>query len=77
MVILAIDDIAFIHGPLLAAVSQIHIFSALTAAMMSVLVIIGLISRSQGRMLCGVSWVGFGLFALYLINIWILFPHGH
>lgn len=77
MVILAIDDIAFTRGPLLAAVSEIHIFSALTAAMMSALVIAGLIFRPQGRVLRGVTWISFGLFALYLINTWILFTHGH
>lgn len=68
---------AFRRGPLPAAVSEIDIFSALTAAMMSALVIVGLIFRPQARVLRGVSWISCGLFALYLINTWMLFTYGH
>ncbi|MBI4742088.1 MAG: sodium:calcium antiporter, partial [Betaproteobacteria bacterium] len=53
MVILAIDDLAFTRGPLLAAVGQTHALTALTAAMMSALVIVGLIFRPRGPGLLG------------------------
>ena len=46
VLILAIDDIAFVHGPLLASVSESHALTALTAGMMCALFIVGLIFLS-------------------------------
>lgn len=77
MVILAIDDMAFARGPLLATVSEAHALTALLAAMMSTLVIIGLIFRPISRGLFGVTWISFGLFAFFLINTWVVFTLGH
>jgi len=36
--------------------------------MMSALVIVGLIYRPRERVMLGLSWISFGLFALYLLN---------
>jgi len=77
IVILAIDDIAFVRGPLLAAVSPSHALTALTAVMMSGLVSVGLIFRPRGRVMLGLTWISLGLFALYILNAWIIFAHGH
>lgn len=76
MTILAIDDIAFTQGPLLAAVSNTHALTALAAVMMNTLVIVGLIFRPKGRVLLGLSWISLGLFMLYIANTWVLFAHG-
>jgi cation:H+ antiporter len=77
IVILAIDDLAYQRGPLLAQVSPSHAISAITAVMMSAVVIVGLIFRPRRRVLLGLTWVSLGLFVLYILNTWILFQHGH
>lgn len=77
IVILAIDDLAYQRGPLLAQVSPSHTISAITAVMMSAVVIVGLIFRPRQRVLLGLTWISLGLFVLYILNTWILFQHGH
>ncbi|HEY9098111.1 MAG TPA: sodium:calcium antiporter [Thiobacillus sp.] len=75
--ILAIDDLFYAPGPLLAAINPSHAITALTAVMMSALVIVGLIYRPKGRDVVGLSWISIGLFALYLLNTWLLFQYEH
>ena len=75
--ILAIDDLFYTPGPLLAAINPSHAITALTAVMMSALVIVGLIYRPKGRDVVGLSWISVGLFALYLLNTWLLFQYEH
>lgn len=77
IVILAIDDVFYAHGPLLAAVNPSHAITALTVVMMRALVIVGLIYRPQGRDVAGLSWISVGCFLLYLLNNWLLFQYGH
>jgi len=77
IIILAIDDLFYTGGPLLSAVGASHAQTALTAVMMSALVIVGLIYRPQGRAMLGLTWVSLGLFMLYVINSWILFEHAN
>lgn len=76
IVILAVDDVFYTSGPLLAKVSPIHTLTVLTAVMMSALVIVGLIYRPRGRVVLGLGWISLGLFALYLLNNWLLYRHG-
>lgn len=66
--ILAIDDVFYLPGPLLAAASPAHAATAVTAAMMCGLVIAGLQMRPRGRVLRLTSWVSLGLVALYAIH---------
>lgn len=75
IVILAVNDLFYAPGPLFAVVSPSHVMTALTAVMMSALVIVGLIYRPQGRGVAGVSWISVGLFMLYLLNTWLLFQY--
>lgn len=75
--ILAIDDLAYLPGPLLAQVSPSHAITALTAVMMNALAIVGLVFRPRQRLALGVTWIGLGLFILYLLNSLILFQAGH
>lgn len=77
IIILAVDDLFYTNGPLLAHVDASHALTALTAVMMSSLVIVGLIFRPQQRVMLGLTWVSLGLFMLYVLNTWILFQHGH
>lgn len=77
IVILAIDDLFYTQGPLLAHVDASHVLTAFTAVMMSALVTVGFIFRPQGRAMLGLTWVSLGLFMLYVLNSWILFEHAH
>lgn len=74
--ILAIDDIFYTRGPLLANVSPVHAGTAVAAVVMSGLVMIGLVMRPQGRVLRFASWVSVGLLATYLLNAVLVFLHG-
>ncbi|MDP3618321.1 MAG: sodium:calcium antiporter [Ramlibacter sp.] len=71
--ILAIDDAAYLRGPLLADAAPVHAGTAVAACVMSGMVIIGLILRPQGRVLRVVSWVSVGLLAIYLVNAALVF----
>ena len=77
IIILAIDDLFYTKGPLLANVDASHALTAFTAVMMSSLVAVGLTFRPQGRAVLGLTWVSLGLFMLYVLNSWILFEHAH
>jgi len=77
IIILAVDDLFYTKGPLLAHVDASHALTAFTAAMMSSLVAVGLTFRPQGRVVLGLTWVSLGLFMLYVLNSWILFEHAH
>lgn len=74
--ILAIDDIFYVHGPLLADASPVHAGTAVAAVVMSGLVMIGLVMRPQGSALRALSWVSVGLLATYLLNATLIFLHG-
>jgi cation:H+ antiporter len=69
LTILAVDDMAFVRGPLLAEVAPVHAATAMTAAIMTGLVIIGLVMRPQGRLLRVTSWISIGLVAAYGLNV--------
>jgi cation:H+ antiporter len=73
IMILAVDDLAFVAGPLLAHVSSVHVVSAVSAMMMSGIAIVGLLYRPKNRVLKTVTWTSFFLFLLYLLNSYILY----
>ena len=77
IVILAIDDLFYINGPILAHVHTSHGLTAFTAVMMSALVTVGLIFRPQGRAILGLTWVSLALLMLYVLNSWLLFQHAN
>jgi cation:H+ antiporter len=68
VMILAVDDVFYVRGPLLADAAPVHAGTAVTALVMTGLVIIGLVMRPQGRTLRVVSWISVGLVATYVIN---------
>ncbi len=74
--ILAVDDLAYPGGPLLAEVSPVHAGSAATALVMTGLVIVGLVMRPQGRVLRVASWISVGLVAAYGINAALIYLAG-
>lgn len=74
--ILAIDDLAYTRGPLLADAAAAHAGTAATAMLMTGLVIVGLVMRPQGRVLRVASWVSVGLVAAYGINAALIYLAG-
>ena len=75
--ILAIDDLVYLPGPLLADVSLTHSTSAFSAMMMSGLAVVGLVLRPASRVMRTVSWISLLLFVIYLLNTLFLYLHGH
>jgi cation:H+ antiporter len=75
LVILAVDDVFYASGPLFADVSEGHVASVLSAAMMGGLAITGLVLRPRSRVLRTVSWVSVLLLATYLLNVLFLYLH--
>ncbi len=74
--VLAIDDAAYLRGPLLADVAPAHAGTAVAGMIMTGLVIIGLVMRPQGRLLRVSSWVSVGLVAAYGLNAALIYLAG-
>lgn len=75
--LLAVDDLVYLPGPLLADVSISHAASAFSAIMMNGLVMVGIVMRSESRVLRTVSWVSLLLLCVYLLNVLFLYLHDH
>lgn len=75
--ILAIDDLAYLPGPLFADVSISHAASAFSAMMMSGLAVVGLVLRPVSRVFRTVSWISLLLLVVYLLNTLFLYIYGH
>lgn len=75
LLIVAVDDVFYAKGPILANVSPVHAVTALSAVMMSGAVIVGLVYRPRQRYLRTMTVVSAALLAVYLINIYVLFVH--
>jgi cation:H+ antiporter len=76
VMILAVDDLFYLRGPLLADAAPVHGGTAVTALVMTGLVIVGLVMRPQGRLLRVTSWLSVGLIATYLINAALVYLSG-
>ncbi len=72
LVILAIDDVFFLRGPLLSAISATHAVTACAAMTMTAITIIALMYRSKKRILF-FSWDSLGILLVYLLTVVILF----
>jgi cation:H+ antiporter len=64
-IIIPVDDL-FYRGPILSVVSQSHIFTALIGVLMTCVVIIALVYRTERKTLIGVSWDAIALIILFL-----------
>lgn len=72
ILILAIDDVLFVKGPLLSFVNQNHAISALSAIMMTAIAIIGLTYRAEKKRML-LAWDSAGIVAVYMIYISLLY----
>lgn len=76
ILILAVNDLFYLNGPLLFKASPVHAISALSALVMAGLVIVGFLYRPNTRLFRTVGWISFGLLAIYILNTTILFLYG-
>ena len=76
VVIIALDDLLYRPGELLASVSTVHAVTAGSAITMTGLAMVGLFFKPDSRVLRAVGWVSLGLMALYLLNTYVLFLYG-
>ena len=77
ILILAIDDIAYDKGPLLAAVSPAHAISAFAAVIMSGIFIVALLFKPETRLRGTIGWVSLSLLLVYLFASYAIYLHGH
>ncbi|TCV84099.1 sodium:calcium antiporter [Sulfurirhabdus autotrophica] len=77
ILILAIDDILYLPGPLLSHTSQSHAVTALSAMMMTGVAIIGLLYRPKARVFKTVGWASLFLFSLYLLNTYVIYLYAN
>lgn len=75
VLILAIDDFAYLQGPLYLQISEMHNVTALSAALMSSAVAIALVYRPASTVKRVGSWASITLLALYLMNALLQFLH--
>lgn len=76
VVILAIDDVFYAPGPILGAVSPVHIVSAMSAVTMNGVVVIALQTRPSARVLRMASWSSLALGGMHVLSAYVLFRHG-
>lgn len=74
--IMAVVDACYVRGPLLADAAPVHAGTAVTALVMTGLVIIGLVMRPKGRTLRVLSWISIGLAATFAVNAALLYLDG-
>jgi cation:H+ antiporter len=73
LVIIAIDDMAYLKGPLLANVSPVHLVTSQSAIMMTGIAIVGLLYRPHQRVFKTVGWGSLFMFIIYIINLSVLY----
>jgi cation:H+ antiporter len=76
MVVLAVDDLAYAKGPLLAHASRVHAATVFSALIMNGVVSIALMARTRARPLRLVSWASLGLVAIYALNAGAIYLAG-
>lgn len=74
--IVAVDDLFYRKGSLLADVSPVHAITAASAITMTGLALVGLFLRPRSRVLRAVGWVSIGIAVVYVINTYLLYLHG-
>lgn len=76
ILIVALDDILYAKGSILADVSAVHAVTAFSAVIMTGVVMVGVFYRARVKVLRRAGWISVFLFAMYLLNTYILSIHG-
>lgn len=74
--VIAVGDIFYSKGPILAHVGSIHVLSAFSAVMMTGVAIVGLQYRPQGRLFGKFGWASLVLVTVYLLNSYVVYLYG-
>lgn len=77
MVVLAVDDLVYVRGPLLSVVSPTHAVTAFAAVIMSGIVIVALLYKPVTRFHGTIGWVSLSLLVVYLLSSYAIYLHGH
>ncbi len=77
VVIIAIDDLLFLKGPILNHVTPMHAVSAFSAIIMSGIVVVGVFYRPRTRLFRALGWTGLLLFTVYILNSVFLYLAGN
>lgn len=74
--LLAVDDLAYTRGPLLADAAPAHAGTVSAALVMTGLVVIGLVLRVGPGLVPRLSWISVGLVAAYAVNAAVVYLAG-
>ncbi|MFC2002773.1 sodium:calcium antiporter [Chloroflexota bacterium] len=66
-------DVFYVQGPVLSAVSDAHLITAVVVMVMSLIVIVGLRFQQRRKTFIIISWYGLALIALYILGAYALF----
>ena len=72
-IVLAVDDVVSINGPLMALVDVQHVFTGLIAIVMSAVVIVGVIFRSERTDRVALRWETVTLITIFLLGMYTLY----
>ena len=73
ILILAIDDVFYTKGSLLANVSISHAVTGFMAVLMTGIVVVSLIYRLERKTFLRLGWDAIAIFIAYLVNIYLLY----
>ncbi|HHL40994.1 MAG TPA: sodium:calcium antiporter [Deltaproteobacteria bacterium] len=73
ILILAVDDLFFVKGPLFSHVSTSHAVTGVVAVMMSAVAVIGLTYRPRRKAFSRFGWDALMLLGLWAFSIWFLY----
>lgn len=76
LLILAIADLAYMDGPILAAVGSDNLLTAIAALLMMGIAIVGLYSRPRARFFGVAGWASVGLFSVAVVTAVVLYLIG-
>lgn len=73
MAALGIYDLAFLRGNLWASISQVHVFTAVAAMVMTSVAIVGLVYAAEKRPRVWVDWSALSLICLYVGGMYVIY----
>ncbi|WP_119388982.1 sodium:calcium antiporter [Taklimakanibacter lacteus] len=76
MLVLAVDDVAYIKGPLLSSVSPAHAITAFAAVIMSGIFIVAMLYKPETRIRGTIGWVSLGILMVYFFSAYAVYLMG-
>jgi cation:H+ antiporter len=73
LLIVALDDVVYLEGPLLAHGSPVHAGTVFTAVMMTGVAIVGLRFRPRTQLFNVIGWASLALVSLYALNVYLFY----